>query len=76
MKRHPSQTHSVTDVQTNINSVKSLLHEAETKAAAFVAVSAEVCNDEGLPLAEIREDLDDEGNVICMTKYQNGPSLS
>lgn len=61
----------VIDVQTNVNSVKSLLQDAETKAAASVAISQEVYNDEGLPLVEIREDLDDEGNVICMTGYQN-----
>ena len=51
--------------------MKSLLQEAEIKAAATVAISQEVRNDEGLPLIEIREDLDDEGNVVCMT----GPSL-
>lgn len=66
----------VPDVQNNINSVKSLLQEAETKAAASVAISQEVHNDEGLPLVEIREDLDDEGNVICMAENQNKPSIS
>ena len=59
------------DVQTNINSVKSLLQEAEAKAAASVAIKQEVRNDEGLPLVEIREDLDDEGNVVCMIGHQN-----
>lgn len=46
--------------------MKSLLQEAETNAAASTAISQEVCNDEGLPLAEIREDLDEEGNIISM----------
>lgn len=51
--------------------MKSLLQEAEAKAAASVAIKQEVRNDGGLPLVEIREDLDDEGNVVCMTGHQN-----
>ena len=56
--------------------MKLLLGEAETKAAASLAISQEVCNDEGFPLAEIREELDDEGNVICMVEFQNRLSIS
>lgn len=33
-------------------------------------------NDEGIPLVDIREDLDDDGNVICMTEYQSEPPIS
>jgi hypothetical protein len=53
-----------------------LLEDAERKAAASVVIGQEVCNDEGLPLTEIREDLDEEGNVICTIEYQKRPSLS
>jgi len=42
------------------------LSTAEEKlAAATVLSNPEVCTEEGLPLKEIHEELDEEGNVIC-----------
>ncbi len=56
------------DVQQNIRTLLSLLNTAEEKyAAAQVLSKPEVRNEEGLPLTEIYEELDEEGNVICKT---------
>ena len=55
------------DVQQNVKTVSSLLQAAEEKyAASQVLVQPEVQNEEGLPLTEIHEELDEEGNIICM----------
>jgi unconventional prefoldin RPB5 interactor 1 len=54
------------DVQQNVKTVSSLLQAAEEKyAASQVLIQPEVRNEEGLPLTEIHEELDEEGNVIC-----------
>ncbi len=56
------------DVQQNIRTLSSLLNTAQEKhAAAQVLTKPEVRNEEGLPLTEIHEELDEEGNVICKT---------
>ena len=53
-------------VQQNIKTVISLLRAAEGKLAASTILSQpEVLNEEGLPLTEIHEELDEDGNVIC-----------
>ena len=55
------------DVQQNIKTASSLLSVADEKyAASQVLIQPEVRNEEGLPLTEILEELDAEGNVICM----------
>ena len=55
-------------VQQNIKSVRSLLSAAEEKLlASEVLKDAKALNEEGLPLTEIHEELDEEGNVICKT---------
>ncbi|MCJ1462986.1 hypothetical protein MMC07_001590 [Pseudocyphellaria aurata] len=52
-------------VQRNINTIGVSLRNAEEKAAASLVLSQpDIRNEDGLPLTEIREDLDDEGNVI------------
>ena len=55
------------DVQQNIKTISSLLTAAEEKyAASQVLTQPEVRNEDGLPLTEIHEELDEEGNVVCM----------
>ena len=54
------------DVQQNIRTISSLLNATQEKYAATQVVSQpEVRNEEGLPLTEIHEELDENGNVIC-----------
>ena len=53
-------------MQQNIRTISSLLNTAQEKyAAAQVLCQPESRNEEGLPLTEIHEELDEEGNVIC-----------
>jgi len=55
------------DIQQNITTVSSLLQVAEEKyIASQIPSQPHVRYEEGLPLTEIHEELDDEGNVICM----------
>lgn len=55
------------DVQQNIKTVSSLLQVAEERYTSSQILSQpEVRNEEGLPLTDIYEELDEEGNVICM----------
>lgn len=52
-------------VQKNINTIGASLRNAEEKATASLALSQpEIRNEDGLPLTEIREELDEQGNVI------------
>ena len=54
------------DVQQIIKTTLSRLNTAqENYAAAQVLSEPEARNEEGLPLKEIHEELDEEGNVIC-----------
>lgn len=53
------------DVQKNINTIGAALRNAEKAAASLVFGQPDIQNEDGLPLAEIREELDEEGNVIC-----------
>ena len=54
------------DVQENVRSVTKQLEVAEQKLAASATVSSlDVRNEEALPLTEIREELDEEGNIVC-----------
>ena len=53
-------------MQQNIRTISSLLNTAQEKySAAQVLCQPESRNEEGLPLTEIHEELDEEGNVIC-----------
>ncbi|KAL3427473.1 hypothetical protein PVAG01_00982 [Phlyctema vagabunda] len=53
-------------VQQNIKTVEKQLEAAEHKLAVATVISTpEVRNEEGLPLTEIIEDLDEDGNVIA-----------
>ncbi|KAL9127424.1 MAG: hypothetical protein Q9217_003693 [Psora testacea] len=58
-------------VQQNIKTLTSLLSTAEEKlAASSVVVQPEVHDEKGLPVTEIHEELDEEGNVIsCSTSH-------
>ncbi|KAF7856052.1 hypothetical protein EAF04_010008 [Stromatinia cepivora] len=52
-------------VQQNINTIKKQIETAEEKLAKATIISTpDVRNEEGLPVTEIIEELDDEGNVI------------
>ena len=53
-------------MQQIIKTTSSRLNTAQAKYAATQVLSEpEVRNEEGLPLKEIHEELDEEGNVIC-----------
>ena len=60
------------DVQENIKSVSKRVHNVEEQlAASEISSQSDLGNKGGLPLTEIREELDEEGNVICMSQLQN-----
>ena len=51
----------------NVKTAEKRLSLAEEKLAAVnVVIQPDVRNEEGLPVTEIREELDEEGNVLCM----------
>ena len=55
------------DVQENVKAAQKRHCTAEEKLAAFnVVILPEGRDEDGLPLTEIREELDEEGNVLCM----------
>lgn len=52
-------------VEQNVLTVKKQIETAENKLAAATVISTpDVRNEEGLPLTEIVEELDDDGNVV------------
>lgn len=60
------------DVQQNIKTILSLLETTEEKYLASQTLGRpEVQDEEGLPLTEIHEELDAEGNVICKYNLPN-----
>lgn len=60
-------------VQQNISTVQKQLDSVEKKlAGASVLLEPEMENEEGLPLMEIEEELDEEGNVISSSVLQPG----
>lgn len=60
-------------VQQNIRTVSSLLNSAQEKYATTQVLSQpEVRNEEGLPLTEIHEELDEKGNVISSSISEPG----
>ncbi len=60
------------DVQENVRSVDKQMVLAEQKLAiSEVTTRPEARDEDGLPLTEIREELDDEGNIICICPNHN-----
>ena len=64
------------DVQENIKTIEKQLINAEKKLNLSGQIARpELWDEEGLPLTEIREELDEDGNVICKNgvrlKYQS-----
>ncbi len=55
------------DVQENVRSLdKQLVLTEEELAISEVTTRPEARDEDGLPLTEIREELDDEGSIICL----------
>ena len=53
-------------MQKNIRTISSQVQAAENKfAASLVVGKPEAINEEGLPLTEIVEELNEDGDVIC-----------
>lgn len=53
-------------VQQNVRTVGSMLDAAQKElVASEVLTEAKALNDEGLPLIDILEELDEDGNIIC-----------
>ena len=53
-------------VQENIKALESRLHTAEENlAASIILIQPDVRNEEGLPVTEIHEELDEDGNIIA-----------
>lgn len=64
------------DVQENVRSVDKQMVLAQQKLAVSEVVTRPEARDEdGLPLTEIREELDDEGNIICICPNHSSLSL-
>lgn len=61
-------------MQQNIRTVSLLLSTAQDKYAAAQVLSQSEVRDEGLPLTEIHEELDEEGNVL--SKFSIASHLS
>ncbi len=56
-------------VQQNIKTVRSLLEAAQKNLrSSEVLTEAKALNEEGLPLIDILEELDEDGNIICKDK--------
>jgi len=54
------------DVQQNIRTIRRRVDVAEEKLSSLPAVTIpDMQSDEGLPMTEIHEELDEEGNVLC-----------
>jgi hypothetical protein len=76
-------TYRVLDVQKNVETVEKQLHTTQDKLNSILVISKpDIRNEEGLPMMEIREELDDEGNVICkwatelsIKEANNDPSI-
>jgi unconventional prefoldin RPB5 interactor 1 len=60
-------------VQQNISTITKQLDSAEKKLeGTSVLLAADVKNEEGLPLMDIQEELDEEGNVISSSVLEPG----
>ncbi|RDL33590.1 uncharacterized protein BP5553_07958 [Venustampulla echinocandica] len=64
-------------VERNVRTVQTQLEAAENRLAAATIISTpDVRNEEGLPLTDIVEELDEEGNVISSHTSQPGSAES
>lgn len=66
-------------MEENIKTIENFLKRAEDQAAAsLLASDTEIQDSEELPMTEIREDLNEEGNVICAfyTLFTHIPNLT
>ncbi|KAI5808678.1 Prefoldin subunit-domain-containing protein [Peziza echinospora] len=78
IKRNKSQViaainHRLTYVMDNIKKVESQIEKNQEKLASLLVVQGpEVLNEEGEPVIEIREELDEEGNVLSSTSHPHG----
>lgn len=56
----------ISDVQQNVSSLSKQSQDLETKYENATIISRpDVRNGDGLPITEIYEELDEDGNVIC-----------
>ena len=61
-------------MQENVKAISRRLETANEKFLAATVISQpEVRDEEGLPLTEIREELDEDGNVTCMLLQLKSP---
>ena len=62
------------DVTENIKKVEEKLEEGEEKLAGLLVVQGpEVLTEEGEPIIEIREELDEAGNITCNMPTKSYP---
>lgn len=65
------------DVQENVRSIDKQLMLAEQQLVTSEArTRADARDEDGLPVTEIREELDDEGNIICINPNHSSSSHS
>ena len=67
-------THNILDVQQNISSLSKQIQGLEIKHENATISRPDVRNEERLPITEIYEELDEDGNVICKSakRYPGG----
>ena len=64
------------DVTDNINKVEKQIEKGDEKLAGLLVVqSPDVLAEDGDPIIEIREELDENGNIICKCLPWRGLSL-
>ncbi|KAH8153616.1 uncharacterized protein LAJ45_02429 [Morchella importuna] len=67
--------HRIDYVQENVTKVEKQLEKGETKLASLLVVAGpDLVNEEGLPIMDIREELDEDDNVITATINGNDPT--
>lgn len=55
----------MTDVQENITKVGKQIEHGETRLASLLVLAApDLTDEDGLPIVDIREELDEEDNVV------------
>lgn len=60
-----SYANNGTDVQENVTKVEKQIEQGEIRLASLIVVAApDLTNEEGLPIMDIREELDEEDNVV------------
>ncbi|KAI5851321.1 Prefoldin subunit-domain-containing protein [Morchella snyderi] len=67
--------HRIDYVQENVTKVEKQLEKGEAKLASLLVVAGpDLVNEDGLPIMDIREELDDDGNVVTATINGNDPA--